>query len=66
MVSGAAGAMAVVAKDIMSDTGPLKVLPRSDRFQHLMITITICGAIQVIFGLLNMAEFVSSDSRTQP
>ncbi|MES1909581.1 MAG: hypothetical protein MHM6MM_002297 [Cercozoa sp. M6MM] len=58
MISGAAGAMAVVAKDIMASDGKLDDLSEGDRFDVLMWTMFLCGVVQMLFGVFRVAKFV--------
>ena len=54
MISGAAGAMAVVIKDLMADSGPLSDYSKGDRFNHLLMTVLVCGILQTLCGLLQL------------
>ena len=58
MISGAAGAMAVVIKDLMADAGPLSDFSRGDRFQHLLMTVFLCGILQTLCGIFQLAKLV--------
>lgn len=58
MISGAAGAMAVVAKDLMAADGPLGSLTREQRFTHLLFTMFLCGIIQMLAGIFQLARLV--------
>lgn len=48
MISGAAGAMAVVMGNMSSDTGPLRDYTREERVEHLMMSILLIGVIEVV------------------
>lgn len=56
MVSGCAGALAVVVRVIMTDDGPFGDRCLSDRREFVLFTMFICGILQVICGLLRLAE----------
>eukprot|EP00462_Mataza_sp_D1_P019288 CAMPEP_0175143236 /NCGR_PEP_ID=MMETSP0087-20121206/13303_1 /TAXON_ID=136419 /ORGANISM="Unknown Unknown, Strain D1" /LENGTH=657 /DNA_ID=CAMNT_0016427249 /DNA_START=34 /DNA_END=2007 /DNA_ORIENTATION=- len=59
MISGAAGAMAVVAKDLMDDKGPWKNLDKkTERFDNLLFTMFLCGGLQMLAGVFQMANLV--------
>lgn len=58
MISGAAGALAVVAKDITSDSGPLKDLTDDQRLEHLFLTTVFVGLFQMAFGFFFLAKLV--------
>lgn len=45
MISGAAGALAVVVKNMMDEEGPLKDYDKDGKFHHLMMTMVLCGTI---------------------
>lgn len=47
MVSGAAGAMAVVMGDLTRDDGPLKTFPRQARVEQLLMTVVLIGILEV-------------------
>lgn len=58
MISGAAGAMAVVAKDLMLDDGALKAFTHAERLeQHLMCVILI-GVFQLLCGFFQLANTI--------
>ena len=63
MISGAAGAMAVVIKDLMADSGPLSDYSKGDRFNHLLMTVLVCGILQTLCGLLQLAKLVKLISK---
>eukprot|EP01006_Ploeotia_vitrea_P045195 TRINITY_DN66919_c6_g1_i1.p1 TRINITY_DN66919_c6_g1~~TRINITY_DN66919_c6_g1_i1.p1 ORF type:complete len:653 (+),score=360.36 TRINITY_DN66919_c6_g1_i1:613-2571(+) len=58
MISGAAGALAVVMKDLMSVTGPLGALTRAERFEHLLMCVVFIGIFQMVAGMMRLAKFV--------
>ena len=59
MISGAAGALAVVSVDLTSPTGPLSELSYDLRVQHLLMTVIILGVLQIIFGLFSGAALIA-------
>ena len=63
MISGAAGAMAVVIKDLMADSGPLSSYSKGDRFNHLLMTVLVCGILQTLCGLFQLAKLVKLISK---
>ena len=63
MISGAAGAMAVVIKDLMADSGPLSSYSKGDRFNHLLMTVLVCGILQTLCGLFQLAKRVKLISK---
>ncbi|KAH8071262.1 secondary active sulfate transmembrane transporter [Aureococcus anophagefferens] len=78
MISGAAGAMAVVIKDLMvrppraargrarapqADSGPLSSYSNGDRFQHLLMTVALCGVLQTLCGVFQLAKLVKLISK---
>lgn len=56
MISGCAGAMAVIAKEMTSDTGPLGHLDLDSRILHLFTAMTVCGFIQILAGVLRLGN----------
>eukprot|EP00538_Stauroneis_constricta_P006287 CAMPEP_0119549120 /NCGR_PEP_ID=MMETSP1352-20130426/2895_1 /TAXON_ID=265584 /ORGANISM="Stauroneis constricta, Strain CCMP1120" /LENGTH=763 /DNA_ID=CAMNT_0007594591 /DNA_START=117 /DNA_END=2408 /DNA_ORIENTATION=+ len=58
MISGAAGALAVVVADLTDDGGPLSYLTPSQRVNALFMTMFLCGVIQIGFAVLRLAKFV--------
>lgn len=52
MISGAAGAMAVVVKEITA------VTPAADRLQNVLWTCIILGLIQVFLGLIKISKLM--------
>ena len=63
MISGAAGAMAVVIKDLMADSGPLSDYSKGDRFNHLLMTVLVCGILQTLCGIFQLAKLVKLISK---
>lgn len=59
MISGAAGALAVVAKTITDDTGPLSDLTKDQRVEHLFLTMVFVGIFQMVAGIMQLAKFVA-------
>ena len=58
MISGAAGALAVVMKDLMADDGPLEDLNKAERFEHLLMCVVFIGVFQMVASFLLLAKFV--------
>lgn len=58
MISGTAGAMAVIAADITSASGPLSRFSKEDRVQHLFLTMIFVGLLQTVLGLATTARLV--------
>ena len=58
MISGAAGAMAVVIKDLMDDNGPLKEFSTADRFEQLLMCVLLTGVLQTLCGCFQLAKLV--------
>ena len=50
MISGAAGALAVVVTDLTADDGPLENLTSSQRLNVLYMTMFVCGIAQIVFA----------------
>lgn len=59
MISGAAGALAVVIADLTDVRGPLKNLSSELKVEHLLMTVIFVGVIQIAFGLMGLARFVT-------
>lgn len=59
MISGAAGALAVVLTKLTRDDGPLGTFTKDERIEHILMAVVLCGAFQIVFGLLGLARFVS-------
>ena len=57
MISGAAGALAVVQADMTSNTGPLKDLPIEERVENVFMSVIVLGAMQFAFGVLGLSRF---------
>ena len=58
MISGAAGAMAVVVAKLTADDGILTYLNQEERLNVLFLTIFACGIFQMLFALLRLAKVV--------
>ena len=58
MVSGAAGALAVVTKDLMDNLGPLGDLSIAQRREYVWVTIMFAGLFQILFGYFRLAKFI--------
>jgi MFS superfamily sulfate permease-like transporter len=58
MISGAAGALAVVVTDLTSDDGVLSYLPSADRLNVLYMTMFVCGVMQILFAIFRLAKLV--------
>ena len=50
MISGAAGAMAVVLGNLMKESGPLGEFDRHDREQQLLMCVVLIGVIELVAG----------------
>jgi MFS superfamily sulfate permease-like transporter len=50
MISGAAGAMAVVMGNLTREDGPLRDFTREERVEHLMMCILLIGALEFLCG----------------
>ena len=48
MISGAAGAMAVVMGDLTSNSGPLRHFPREQREEQLLMCVVLIGVLEVL------------------
>lgn len=59
MISGAAGALAVVLAEMTDNNGPLSSLLIEERIQHVLMAVILSGVIQTGFGLLGLAKFVT-------
>jgi len=57
IVSGAAGAVAVVVKELTSSSGPLSDLPLQKRQEGLLMAMIICGVIQMLVGIFKLGSF---------
>lgn len=58
MISGAAGALAVVVTDLTSSEGPLAHLTGDERLNVLYMTMFVCGAFQILFAVFRLAQLV--------
>mmetsp|Transcript_18524 Transcript_18524/g.27153 ORF Transcript_18524/g.27153 Transcript_18524/m.27153 type:complete len:681 (+) Transcript_18524:188-2230(+) len=58
MISGAAGALAVVVTKLTADDGPLKDNTMAERLNVLYMTMFICGAMQILMAWLRLAKVV--------
>lgn len=58
MISGAAGALAVVVADLTADNGVLPDLSRDERENVLYMTMVWCGVAQILFAWLRLAQVV--------
>jgi len=58
MISGAAGALAVVVADLTADNGVLDYLPMAERLNVLYMTMFVCGLFQIAFCVLRLAKLV--------
>lgn len=58
MISGAAGALAVVVTDLTIDDGVLSYLTTDERLNVLYFTMIICGFAQILFAWFRLAVLV--------
>eukprot|EP00584_Thalassiosira_punctigera_P014703 CAMPEP_0172552558 /NCGR_PEP_ID=MMETSP1067-20121228/45828_1 /TAXON_ID=265564 ORGANISM="Thalassiosira punctigera, Strain Tpunct2005C2" /NCGR_SAMPLE_ID=MMETSP1067 /ASSEMBLY_ACC=CAM_ASM_000444 /LENGTH=702 /DNA_ID=CAMNT_0013340561 /DNA_START=287 /DNA_END=2395 /DNA_ORIENTATION=+ len=58
MISGAAGALAVVVPQITAENGDLPHLSKDERLNALYMTMFICGIMQVLFCVFRLAKLV--------
>lgn len=58
MISGAAGALAVVVTDLTADDGVLDHLTAAERLNVLYMTMFVCGKAQIVFAWLRLANLV--------
>jgi len=58
MISGAAGALAVVVADLTSEDGPLDYLTMGERLNVLYMTMFLCGLFQIIMAWFRLAKVV--------
>lgn len=58
MISGAAGALAVVVAKLTSDGGVLDYLQPAERLNVLYMTMIWCGVVQILFAWLRLAKVV--------
>lgn len=58
MISGAAGALAVVVTKMTASDGDLAYLPYSERLNVLYMTMFVCGIFQILFAVFRLAKLV--------
>eukprot|EP00531_Pseudo-nitzschia_arenysensis_P012206 CAMPEP_0116130882 /NCGR_PEP_ID=MMETSP0329-20121206/8710_1 /TAXON_ID=697910 /ORGANISM="Pseudo-nitzschia arenysensis, Strain B593" /LENGTH=686 /DNA_ID=CAMNT_0003625277 /DNA_START=118 /DNA_END=2178 /DNA_ORIENTATION=- len=58
MISGAAGALAVVVTNLTASDGVLDYLPMSERLNVLYMTMFVCGIFQIGFAVFRLAKLV--------
>ena len=58
MISGAAGALAVVVTDLTSSRGELAYLSADERLNVLFMTMFVCGIFQILFAVFRLAKLV--------
>ncbi len=58
MISGAAGALAVVVTNLTASDGVLDYLPMSERLNVLYMTMFVCGIFQIGFAIFRLAKLV--------
>jgi len=58
MISGCAGALAVVIKVMMEDSGPVGELCPSARREYLLFTMVLTGILQLVCGIFQCAVLV--------
>eukprot|EP00523_Entomoneis_sp_CCMP467_P009170 CAMPEP_0168737004 /NCGR_PEP_ID=MMETSP0724-20121128/10158_1 /TAXON_ID=265536 /ORGANISM="Amphiprora sp., Strain CCMP467" /LENGTH=730 /DNA_ID=CAMNT_0008784231 /DNA_START=209 /DNA_END=2401 /DNA_ORIENTATION=- len=58
MISGAAGALAVVVADLTVDDGVLDYLAVDQRLNVLFMTMVVCGAFQILFAWFRLAKLI--------
>lgn len=58
MISGAAGALAVVVADLTKEDGVLSHLNTTERLNVLYMTMVACGVAQILFAVFRMAKLV--------
>lgn len=58
MISGAAGALAVVVTDLTADNGVLDYLTPAQRLNVLYMTMLVCGMTQILFAWFRLANLV--------
>ena len=57
MISGAAGALAVVVTDLTADDGVLDYLSEDERLNVLYMTMFVCGIAQIVFAWFRFNKF---------
>ncbi|TYZ63528.1 hypothetical protein PybrP1_010168 [[Pythium] brassicae (nom. inval.)] len=63
-VAGAAGALAVVMPQLTGGDGALAHLPLPARVDHLVVAVTLAGALQLAFGALGLSRAFAMIPRT--
>ena len=58
MISGAAGALAVVVTRLTASDGVLSYLPMDERLNVLYMTMFVCGIFQIGFAMFRLAKLV--------
>lgn len=58
MISGAAGALAVIITKLMADSGPFGDRCLTERREIVFLVIILTGIIQMLAGMLGVARFV--------
>jgi len=58
MISGAAGALAVVVTKLTASDGVLSYLSVDERLSVLSMTMFVCGIFQIVFAVFRMAKLV--------
>lgn len=58
MISGAAGALAVVVTKLTASDGVLTYLPYEERLNVLYMTMFVCGIFQILFAVFRLAKLV--------
>ena len=58
MISGAAGALAVVVAGLTAEDGPLANLTVPERLNVLYMTMFVCGLMQISFAVLRLTKLV--------
>jgi MFS superfamily sulfate permease-like transporter len=58
VLSGAAGAIAIVLADLTASSGPLSHLPLSVRREHVLMATFFCGIFELIISALKLARYV--------
>lgn len=63
-VAGAAGALAVVMPQLTGSDGALAHLPLPERVDHLVVAVTLAGALQLAFGAFGLSRAFAMIPRT--
>jgi len=58
MVAGLAGALVVVAHEMMASDGPLRSYSRGDRFQHYVLVMALVGVLQCVVAAFGLAKWL--------